>query len=112
MQKYRRVHKLSSTALPLRTLIPRPFHTAAHAHLGFWFSHVYRSARVLLCAPVDVCVVFAGCSGSQWRFCRVRRMSDNDDIEVDSDVGDGASGELFPCVIRPQCVINTARASS
>lgn len=45
-------------------------------------------------------------------------MSDNDDIEVDSDVCHGVSRELFTCLIRRQCfveiftcVIDKTRAS-
>lgn len=63
-------------------------------------------------------VVFPVCSEYKWYFRRFQRMSDNDDIEVDSDVRPHAPREPFSCLIRLQCfvvvtecVIDQARAS-
>lgn len=91
--------------------------TTAHAHLALSLSHVYTSTRVPLVSHSGS-VVLAVRSGYKWHFCRFQRMSDNDDIEVDSDVRHGAPRELFTCLIRPQClvevsacVINKTRAS-
>ncbi|KAK3537956.1 hypothetical protein QTP70_024533 [Hemibagrus guttatus] len=57
---------------------------AAHAHFALSHSHVFHVYSSPSCLTVEL-LVFAVCSEYKWYFRRFRRMSDNDDIEVDSD---------------------------